>query len=52
MIKDTVREPVNSKARDDQNQKSADQRHAPDDRLTECGLTREELRALVVEMIG
>jgi hypothetical protein len=52
MLNDNAREPVNSKARDDRKEKSTDPRHTPDNRPTECGLTREELRALVVEMIG
>ena len=52
MLKDSVREPVNGKARDDRKENPADQHRTPDDRPTECGLTREELRALVVEMIG
>jgi hypothetical protein len=52
MLKDNVREPANSKARDDRKEKVSDKRRTPDNRPTACGLTREELRVLVVEMIG
>ncbi|MDB5545647.1 MAG: hypothetical protein JWO64_2796 [Hyphomicrobiales bacterium] len=52
MLKDSAHESANSKARDDRSNLPADQRRNADDKPTECGLTREELRALVIEMIG
>jgi hypothetical protein len=52
MLNDTAHESVNSKARDNRTDLPADQRRTADDKPTECGLTREELRVLVVEMIG
>lgn len=39
-------------ARHDHDRREAEARAAHADAPTECGLTREELRALVVEMIG
>jgi hypothetical protein len=52
MPKDTALEPTRHETRTDKpNEKTRDHRSA-DDKPTECGLTREELRALVVEMIG
>jgi hypothetical protein len=52
MLKDSAHESANSKARDDRSNLPADQRRNADDKPTECGLTREELRALVIDMIG
>lgn len=52
MPKDMAHEPTNFDKRQDSKTTHAETRRNADDTPTECGLTREELRAIVIEMIG
>ncbi|MDB5642621.1 MAG: hypothetical protein JWN07_1938 [Hyphomicrobiales bacterium] len=52
MRTDTLHESNISNAHNEPTNDTAAPRPVKDDRPTECGLTREELRILVAEMIG
>ena len=52
MPKHMTHEPEIHEIHPETNAKAAERRREADDTPTECGLTREELRLLVVEMIG